>query len=1084
MARRKFCGIVAAILLFFIAAGIFAFTAGAEGELNYSYPHATKTKDVYFDELLDSMPGVSVSDVEREYLRLHSDFLLSYNYGIPTTYITTHYDGQERELKVYAEEYEYLAKNGVTVVWKPVSATLYSETKPLSEPEYSATFSAVPAVSGDFVTVKYKADFVIDEGKVNRLLNLTYNDAVKYKAEIEEKTAEYEQARAQYLSDTQKYNEYIAGLALYKQYLSEKRIYDEQLAEYNAYLDELAAYEVQKAEYDAYEAAKEKYYEDYAKYKEYLANASQYESKLEAYEKYVKDIETVKAHLAIIESTKKPVTSLKRTVYDAIMGDTVAAVIANKDAIANNITGADPTTIDRAGVATENLRVLLSGFFDAEDESAKYNYYVTNYEGFRDNFAELLRTLDKLYMNRKVRGVLISQEKQEKYLILLAQLYYVTNALSDEPVKNYDGDGYFDSKYIIGRNTSYYPDAASPAKILNNEMFVIDTDTATPLESGYPSAVEKPEFVVVEEPKMPTHVSLPILPEPVLPPTVSEPVPVEEPTFAKKPGKEPAPYTVPSAVVPIVNAYKAGTLVKRDEMKGALIYSPEISVRKTFLDPIFVTVKYYGQKNISDGAELLYETTIDAGTYADYVGVLPVKMEDKAHTYSHTGWVDANGDEPKFDSISKDTVLFAKFEAIPKDYKTSWIVNGTLYDVCPDQPEKSSEGNNYYVFSHWEKTYDVDPVTKEPTIDVIWVAHFDERQYVITDSEYAELSFDGTDYLVFAKGDSKMDIGALLDVAAGEGGIVIYASNATVRFSYAETLALKSAGVRALSISSVLQSSVGGYAYSVNLYGTGGAVSEHKAKLTFESYCTADDPAHLYLYTGEGDEKKTVKSTFSKEKKRIQFTMTSGTKYVAREEYAIKPVSLDGIMIELDKLVAKPGDTVQVFIDKLPGISISRVYMKHSDGKESDITEGVFVMPADDVGICVDFVIEEYVISFVSEGKTIASYLCRYGDVLTPPTPPSKASDGKYKYTFVGWDAEILPATQDAVYTAIYKQELLPQNDSDGGLQITPSVLKILVFGASLALIFLFAVIPSAAVFTVMLIKRRKRKLKAKTVKN
>ncbi len=1080
MKRRKICSIISAILLLFIATGILASAAAIEGGAEYLHPQATQTVDVYFDGIMaNCLPGLCVSDVEREYLRLHGGFLISYNSGIPSARVTTEYDRENAQLKVYAEEYECIVKGSVTVLWKPISVTLYSETKPLVSPEYSATFFADSAESGDFVTVKYRADFVIDEDEVNRLLNLTYDDAVRYKAEIEEKTAEYERLLEKHLLDTEKYNDYIAALALYKQYLSEKRIYDEQLAEYNAYLDEIREYEIQKAKHDAYEIAIEKYYDDYARYKEYLANLVQYEAKLEAYEKYVENIETVRAQLAVIESTKTQVTALKRTVYDAIMGDTVTTVIANKDLIANSAVGVDPAAVDRAGVATENLRVLLKGFFEAKDESTKYNYYVTNYEGFRDNFAELFRTLDYLYMNKKVRGAIVAREKLDKYLILLAQLYYVTNALSDEPVKNYAGDACFDSGYIIGKSTDYYLEAASPAKILNNEMFVTDPDVAAPLESGYPAAVEKPDIVVVEEPLMPTYVSAPTLPETVSPPTQSEPSPVEEPEFAQKPGKAPTPYIPPDAALPIVDAYTAGELTRREEIQGALTYSPEISVRKTFVDPRFVTVRYYGQKNISSAIELLYETAVETGTYADYIGAKPVKMEERLSTYLHTGWIDANGNTPDFSCISEDVVLFAAFEKIPKEYKTSWIVNGTLYDECPDEIEAPApHGNTYYVFSEWEEAYVTDPETQEPTLDRILTALFEPRKYVVTDSGYAELSFDGMDYLVFANIDSKMDIGALLDLAAGEGGLVIYASNATLRFSYAETIALKEAGVRSLSISSVLQSSIGGYSYSVELYGEGGAVSNHKARLSFESYCAADDPTHLYLYTGDGEEKKTVKSVFSQEKKRIQFSMTSGLKYIAREEYAIKPVSLSGVTVGLDKLVAKRGDTVQVFIDKIPGISINRVYMKHSDGKETDIINGIFTMPADDVGICVDFVIDEYVISFVSEGKTIVSYSCKYGDVFAAPAPPSKAPDGKYKYNFIGWDAEILPATQSTVYNAIYKQELLPKNDSDKGLQITPSVLKILVFGLSFAGVFLFALAPSATVFAVMAVKRKKYRVR------
>lgn len=1079
LARKVSVCAVSLILLIFTVAGLFIFPAAASGGLDYSYPHATKTEEVYSDELLENMLGASVSDAEREYLRLHGGFKLSYNYGIPTSYVSVQYNAQTGELSVFASEYRYVAENGVTVVWTPVSAELYSEEKPLTAPEYSSTFAAPSAASADAVTVKYKADFVIERDDVNRLLNLAHSDAVKYKAEIEEKTAEYEDAREKYLTDTQKYNEYVAALALYKQYLSEKRIYDEQFSEYNDYLLELAEYNAQVVKYNEYVAAKEKYYADYAKYKEYLALAVQYQSKLEAYEKYVSEIETVKAQLAVIESTKTPVTALKRTVYSAIMGDTVTSVIANKDAIANSVTGADPATIDRAGVATENLRELFDGFFAIKNESEKYNYYVTNYEGFRDNFAELLRTLDKLYMNRKVRGYLISSDKQEKYLILLAQLYCVTNALSDDPVINYDGDGYFDSNYIIGKNTDYYPDATSPEKILKNEIFVIDTDNAAPLKSGYPSVIEKPDIDVVEEPKMPAYVALPVLPEPVSAPTQKEPTPVLEPVFAEKPGKEPVPYVPTSEVVAIVSALASGNITERQEIDTDYVYSPEISVNKRFVDVTSVTVSYYGRRNLDDGVELLYEVSVDVGTYADYVGALPVKMESKTHTYSHTGWVDADGNAPDLSFVTKNLALYADFTAIEKDYKTSWIVNGVLYDKCPEEPQISPSGNTYYEFVGWEKTYGVDPVTKEPTIDVIWVANFEERQYVKTDTKHVNLSFNGTDYLVDVKGDTKMNISALLNIASGEGGLIINSSNASIKFSYAETMALKAAGVHSVSTHSIFRSSVGGYVYYVTLYDSTGAVSEHKAKLTFESYCAVEDVTHLCLYSMDREEKKTVKPTVLKEQNRIRFTMNSGTEYFAGEEYSIKPISLEGITIDLNKLVARRGELIEIFIEKVPGVTLKRVYVKHSDGKEVDITENSFAMPADDLDVCVDFVIDEYVISFVSENKTIASFICKYGDTVTPPAPPIKASDGKYKYTFVGWDNDISEAAESTVYTAIYKQELILRDDTDKGLQITPSVLKILIIGASLVMIFLFGVIPALTVVTVFLIQKKREKKKS-----
>ena len=59
------------------------------------------------------------------------------------------------------------------------------------------------------------------------------------------------------------------------------------------------------------------------------------------------------------------------------MGDTVSTVIDRKGDIVN-VLKADGAVVDLAGEATENLRVLLTEFFDVKSVEGQYKYYITN----------------------------------------------------------------------------------------------------------------------------------------------------------------------------------------------------------------------------------------------------------------------------------------------------------------------------------------------------------------------------------------------------------------------------------------------------------------------------------------------------------------------------------------------------------------------------------------------------------------------------------------------------------------------------------------------------------------------------------
>jgi len=63
----------------------------------------------------------------------------------------------------------------------------------------------------------------------------------------------------------------------------------------------------------------------------------------------------------------------------------------------------------------------------------------------------------------------------------------------------------------------------------------------------------------------------------------------------------------------------------------------------------------------------------------------------------------------------------------------------------------------------------------------------------------------------------------------------------------------------------------------------------------------------------------------------------------------------------------------------------------------------------------------DYIVIFKDEdGSVISSLPYHYGDPISVPRNPTKASDNTYTYTFAGWDKTIVDCAGDAIYTATY----------------------------------------------------------------
>ena len=1061
--------VVCAFLFFVLTLTLVMLVPSAAGANDYSSPSAALTESIYADELLsDSVDGITISEVEADYLRTQSTFVLSYNSAIPSSEIEADYENGV--LTVAAKEYVYTSVNGTVVRWKPISASVYEETKELFAPFYKAEFFVASAVSGDSVRVKYAADFTVSEATVSGLVNFAYDSALA----INERLREYDD----YLIKCEEYNEYLASLAEYNKYLADMKIYSEKSLARDKYLEEFAAYTLAREEYDKYLALRKQYESELLKYTEYLAYAETHAALIEAYKKYEEKINTVNMQLDIVTRAQKPYNS--RTVYAAIMGDTVTSVIDRKGDIieylkqVNAAADEAEAVIDLADSATRNLRVLLKDYFGFKNSRDRYGYYVTNYDALRNNFANLLKALDNLYNISAVRAVMEAQEKEVKYIILVAQLYYMANALSDDPIASYDGTYYFDSSYKIGNK---YPkdEQYSPASVLGNQEFVQDKNNAEPISGGYPSKVAEPEMEEVFEPIMPTPVKEPVPPkfveEPIKPDSVAEPVPLEKPEAVGEP-------ELSEQEAALVKAYNDGVLTARSGYTGGdITVTREINTSKVFCGSEPVTVTYFDKEyDSADEQEPLYCITVDKNSAVDYRGDVPEKLQDADYTYVHSGWTDGEGLDVDLSAIGEDTKLYPKFSAVKKNYKTWWVVNGAEpTEKYPGIPTRPNDEYYYYVFDRWDETKNPD------TLEATCVAVFEK--FPIVDTVYGPVrvtvaedkhTVDLTDI-----NDSlhSVDIRTLITQTAGVGGIdIAFKTGDILSFSYLEVLKLNTDGIHTVSLEAF------GDTYVLAFYSEDGSSASSAATATVIAECNVSDPANLVLYYREGGEKKFLRNSYADGK--VTFSAAAGT-YYAGVAYTVSRVVPDTMEMILSSTLASAGETVRVSLDINPGIRVDRVYfvgqdnVKHYiDGMSTDgkalTTFGSFKMPEQDVTVGVEYMQLLYTVKFESDGKIISTEKYNYGDTVSVPQNPIKASDEKYSYKFIGWTPSVEPVSKDVVYKANYETVLLPPKSNDN-MKLTPLVLKLLLLLYVGSACFIGLVVPSAILTVILVIKYKKQ---------
>lgn len=1107
--KKIFLKTLSVLLVLCSLMSVILFTAGASAKENYDFsrPGSLNTVTLNSADVLQKILGEQLHEAERLYLINYGDFELKYDAGIPPSPIEANCINGTLSLK--APVYSYDAENGTKVNWIPREAVINGETKELL-PEGDCYITAFDGISGDsgtaVVRIVYALDIEIDKDSANSLLNFAYTNAQTLEEDIEAKNREYEAALEEYKLAKEKYDEYVLILAkyqedlsLYNEYVVAKRVYDLLLSKYNKYLAAKATYDAKLLAYNQYEEKLKQYNDDFQKYSEYLNEYRNYENKLAEYKASAASIEKCRAQLAIIDSTKTPITELKRTVFSNVCESTlVDTVLGQRDFYEKSgIYNVSSQALDLAEECTAILRRLLREYFTLETETAKYNYYAANYESFKYGFVGLFQSLyyltntndselmAHLKIALEVKGE--SMDRIPKLQILIAMLYTVSEAISDEPVKT------IPKSYIEKNEPGYQQKTLTPSsfkcyydsytKIIGTAPYLTDTNSAKPISGGFPSLIVEPTPPVpVDEPKYPTYVQKPTEPAPVQNPG-DAPVEVDNPGEPPEPVYEPTapiPYTVSDEILALIAACKNGEIAEREDAFD----SPAVITLQKTVDKLFATSEEVVVKKVKVSFHYSENqpprvVEIDEGTLAVYDGPVPERAEDAEATYTFAGWRTKDGTNVDLSSPSEDLELYPYFEKTLKYYDITWIVDGEEttvklpYGALPEYtgvPQKSQSNGKKYVFEGWT------PEIVKVCANAEYTAVFTEND-LIPKQPGIDTAFDGEDfvYKVISPLDDGVDISAALDMSLIETDVTIETSYAHVEIDALAVAQAKQAGVAKVVIALAENGTVS-KTLEVRFYDSDNNEIENSlvpfsrsvgtdmlVRVTTRSLVAPADRIRVRYTDSEGVYRFADCEINGSE---ISFDAAPGVSYTVGVEYIASAVSTTSALITLSSDAFFAGDEVDVSAVIPEGRRLVKLVYRNGAGKEIKITDGKFTMPFADVAVMA--VVEQIThrVTFISDGVIISTQRLPHGSVAAPPAEaPKKASDGEFTYTFVGWTPSFEPITEDIEYTAVYEKKPIEK------VEVQQKITLYQIFQIAQAVVFTLLAI--GAIWIVIVIIRR-----------
>lgn len=983
-----------------------------------------------------------------------SDIVLNYTSFLPDNCIDTQYDGDKGVLDITLLPYSYQAANGTDMTWTPQRLFLAGETYDLvSHGDYYTAHIENCFYSGDFdMQVDYTCQVEIPKEIVSTLRHEAYQKgsaALVLMQDYRQKLAVYEAL----VEMQNKWDAYEKWEEDYANYLIEKTIYEELKKEYDAYMVEYTAYQ---AVVDAYNQ-----WQDYfVQYEEFPAKEQAYAAYMEYYKVYKAAIDK----LAMFESIFYR-DSHGWSMYADIMGNAVTEVLSKQDLLI--AAGGNKDDILLAGVATENLRVLLKGYADLRDAKWKsdhekykalYTYYTQNYDALKQNFCDLYKTLKGLYGNTAVSNFIGIKGKTAHYRQLVGHLFVISTSLDQSSERN---------------ESAWRIDNLKLREVIEDVHYFADGDW-DPKNTPYP-AVEVPYMDRVEPPVEPS-VELPtFIPDP--PPVVADPgeppAVVEDPSGTPRPdapkpiGEKPQKPVLDAAVEMLYKEVEAGQLTPFQEY----VYPEMLTITNTVEREISIKnlklVTFYNP----DGS-VFKQMFVDYGADIVESDLKEFPPEDTpAYTYEWYGWLQMmpDGSETKVENtlrVTENISLYPHFTARDKIYYITWIVDGVshsvpyYYGMMPD-PQKFIGQFPYetqyhrYEFSGWDQ--EIAPVTGDATyvgytvsipkkFTVTWVIKngaesiAEQWEYDTLPTFRGDASYTDAYYTYLFEGWDKnispvtraitytaiytkepLAVGGLniaMEVLQSETEVKILATQSSIQTKRAALLADESGKTLTVCWDGMLSISLSGQELKdyiacgcpmVNLY----SEQQDDAWIyRFEYSATIGNTSPLpqvsvqFAHQRENGREAVFEIQTADGWTRLtDTTYAANASFVARGQYAYSIIPTANKFCNVMQMTNKavPGDWVSLNLSCVYGYKIVGATVTDAEGNILPLTELSFQMPASAVNVVLEVERIVYRVTFMVNGEVWHSAEYFAGDEIILPEEPPKRIEGEYAYTFIGW---------------------------------------------------------------------------------
>ena len=1049
--------VTAAVSVIMIFVFLFTFlVSAAPSDYNAGVIGSDGNKTYKSAAILEKYLEETLSDSEKAFLDEFATFELSYDDIINTSKVDIAYD--DGKLTVIAAKYSYITENGREFAWNPDYVNFNGQKYDFfdSNGDKKAEIITTEPADKSEIKVAYKSDTYISGSDLNLILNLYRN--------------------------LTEYAEYTEDMALYDAYVFEVRIYEDLKAKYNAYLAAKAEYENLSYIYNNYDEVKKKFSEEYQLYNEYLAKLEGFEAENAKYQAYLEKYNAVRKQLDAVELIDVKMTSLERTIYSAVMGGTVDQVLARKNEII--LAGVDEKDVDLAGEATERVRNLMKGYKACKTEEEKYAYYVQNYNDFCESFLLLTQKLDVLYRNVMVRGFIVAKGRNEKYIILVSQLALISNAFIDGEIR--------DSKGKIAYNSTWKIDGKTISEILGKNYFT-DTDSGTPISTGYPKEVKKPDDIVVVE-------------KPILPPRPDNPP--EAPIAVKDPGE--APTAVAKPEIPEILKNTTPEYVKEkvlsiyrnltDTEKSGYADEYRTSKVPTLRDYIsdageakltFETavIKKYGAKQVkvtfnartkNEYQDYYSEYTInvDEFTPVTFEGKMTTIYEDGEGRHSFVGWKVKDDENAKLDLrlgfAEGEVVLEPMYELVPAYYDVIWVVDGIVYktesvasNALPTPPTvtptKADIGNKMYKFIGWKngngQTVDT---FNSPVSNTVYTADFEEHYIVpLGLGKGAEIFDDGQNIVCDASAsmEKTLNISELVKRISGKRSLTLITPFGELKFTISDVIDMNSCSLSYIKVDYWSDRKTA--EYCVEFLDSEQNPIEKQFSVLVSFKCPITSMDNMVMTTGENENSANVPYEYSDSY--VSFRATAGRKYILNKfekTYNVIAIPNDLADLTVSRDYGKAGDEITVTVTpKKESVEITEISVTDPEGNvicsETENLSFSFNLTESDVNVVVKAKVKMYTVTFTANGKIISVLEIEHGAEVVPPTAPVINPDKEYSYKFTGWDKEIKPATEDVEYKAVYEKTALKNED---GAEVkpgtSPTLLRNIIYIAVAVVIF------------------------------